>query len=136
VDEVLNAVLFVLIGLEVLVLAFRGEYLIAGLLAIPLVLLARLVAVGLPIGILRRFRRFAPGVVTILTWGGLRGGVSIALALSLPASPERDTLVAVTYVIVVFSILVQGLTIGRLVRFTTPSWGGGHRGETQGSPDA
>jgi CPA1 family monovalent cation:H+ antiporter len=118
-DEVLNAVLFVLMGLEVLVLAFRREYLIAGLLAIPLVLLARLVAVGLPIGMLRRFRRFAPGVVMVLTWGGLRGGISIALALSLSPGGVRDTVVAVTYVVVVFSILVQGLTVGRLVRFTT-----------------
>lgn len=134
VDEVLNAVLFVLMGLEVLVLAFRGEYLLAGLLAIPLVLLARLVAVGLPIGILRRFRRFAPGVVTILTWGGLRGGISIALALSLPAGPERDTIVAVTYVVAVFSILVQGLTIGRLVRFKTAA--GGRPGEAHGRSDA
>jgi CPA1 family monovalent cation:H+ antiporter len=116
VDEVLNAVLFVLIGLEVLVLAFRDEYLLAGLLTIPIVLLARLVSVGLPIGLMRRYRRFSPGVVKILTWGGLRGGISVALALSLPPGQVRDTLVAVTYIVVVFSILVQGLSIGRLVR--------------------
>ncbi|MEA3277009.1 MAG: sodium:proton antiporter [Pseudomonadota bacterium] len=116
VDEALNAVLFVLIGLEVLILSFRGEYLIAGILAIPLVLLARLISVGFPIGIMRHFRSFSPGVVTILTWGGLRGGVSVALALSLPASETRDTLVAVTYIVVVFSILVQGLTLGPVVR--------------------
>lgn len=116
VDEVLNAVLFVLIGLEVLILAFRDEYLLAGLLVIPVVLLARLVSVGLPIGLMRRYRSFSPGVVKILTWGGLRGGISVALALSLPTGPVRDTLVAVTYIVVVFSILVQGLSIGRLVR--------------------
>ncbi|MEY6430788.1 sodium:proton antiporter [Thioalkalicoccus limnaeus] len=116
VDEILNAVLFVMIGLEVLILNFTGQYLAAGLLAIPLVLLARLISVGLPIGMMRRFRRFSPGVVTLLTWGGLRGGVSVALALSLPAGEVRDTLVAVTYVVVVFSIVVQGLTLGPVVQ--------------------
>jgi CPA1 family monovalent cation:H+ antiporter len=116
IDEILNAVLFVLIGMEVLVLAFRQAYLLAGVLAIPIVLLARLVSVALPIGIMRRFRTFTPRVVTILTWGGLRGGISVALALSLPDGPVRDTLVTVTYIVVTFSILVQGLTIGPLVR--------------------
>jgi CPA1 family monovalent cation:H+ antiporter len=116
VDEILNAVLFVLIGMEVLVLAYRQEYLLAGLLAIPITLLARLVSVGVPIGIMRRYRAFSPMVVTILTWGGLRGGISIALALSLPPGPVRDTLVTVTYIVVAFSILVQGLSIGPLVR--------------------
>ncbi len=118
VDEVLNAVLFLLIGMELLLLSFRGEYLVAGLLLIPLVLLARLVSVGLPVGLLRTRREFSPHVVKILTWGGLRGGISVALALSLPASAVRDPLVAATYVIVVFSILVQGLTIGPLLRRT------------------
>ncbi len=116
VDEVLNAVLFVLIGLELLVISLSGQYLLAGVALIPLVLLARLVSVGLPIGIMRRFRSFSPGVVSILTWGGLRGGISVALALSLPPGEHRDILVTVTYVVVVFSILVQGLTLGPLVR--------------------
>jgi CPA1 family monovalent cation:H+ antiporter len=116
VDEILNAVLFVLIGMEVLVLAVRQEYLLAGLLAIPITLLARLVSVGVPVGIMRRYRSFSPMVVTILTWGGLRGGISVALALSLPQGAVRDTLVTVTYMVVAFSILVQGLTIGPLVR--------------------
>jgi CPA1 family monovalent cation:H+ antiporter len=115
-DEVLNAVLFVLIGLEVLVITFDADRLLAGLIAIPLVLLARLISVGFPIGLLRRVHRFSPGAVRILTWGGLRGGISVALALSLPPGEARDLFVPVTYLVVVFSILVQGLTIGRVVR--------------------
>lgn len=116
VDEVLNVVLFVMIGLEVLVLVYTFEHFAAGLAAIPIVLFARLVSVGLPIGIMRRFREFSPRVVTILTWSGLRGGISVALALALPASPQRDVIVAITYAVVVFSILVQGLTVEQLVR--------------------
>lgn len=115
-DEILNAVLFVLIGLEILLLSFRGEYLLAVFAVIPAVLLARYVSVGLPVLLMRRFRRFSPRVVEILTWGGLRGGISVALALSVPPSPERDAILTVTYAVVVFSIIVQGLTIGNLVR--------------------
>jgi CPA1 family monovalent cation:H+ antiporter len=115
VDEVLNAVLFVLIGLEVLMLVYSQQYLLAGLLAIPIVLLARFITIGLPITLMRRFRNFSPGAIRILTWGGLRGGISVALALSLAAGEERDALVAITYMVVVFSILVQGLTIGPLI---------------------
>ena len=119
IDEVLNAVLFVLIGLEVLTLVYDQNYLLAGLLTIPVVLLARFITVGVPITIMRRFRNFSPRAIQILTWGGLRGGISVALALSLPASDIRDALVVVTYVVVVFSILVQGLTIGPLIRAST-----------------
>jgi CPA1 family monovalent cation:H+ antiporter len=123
-DEILNAVLFVLIGLEVLVISSGtgylplGALLAAALLAIPLALLARLVSVGIPVTVMRRFRSFTPGAVRVLTWGGLRGGISVALALSLPvtAGPERDILLVMTYVVVLFSILVQGLTINRIVR--------------------
>lgn len=121
VDEILNAVLFVLIGLELLALSFRGEYLIAALLLIPLVLLSRFISVGIPVSLLRNFRPFTPHAVKVLTWGGLRGGISVALALSLPAGAERDIILAITYVVVVFSILVQGLSIGRLLRNTSSS---------------
>jgi len=116
VDEILNAILFVLIGMEVLVLSFRGEYLLAALAIIPVILLVRFVSVGLPITIMRRFRSFSPRVIQIMTWGGLRGGISVALALSLPLGAERDIIVAITYAVVVFSIVVQGLTIGPFVR--------------------
>lgn len=116
VDEVLNAVLFVLIGLEVLVLAFQPQYLWAGLIMIPVTLLARFLSVGIPVSLMKRRRAFSPRVVRILTWGGLRGGISIALALSLPAGNEREVILLVTYVVVVFSILVQGLTVGKLVQ--------------------
>ena len=82
---------------------------------IPLTLLARFIAVGIPIRLMRRTRSFSPRVIRVLTWGGLRGGISIALALSLPAGPEREAILVITYVIVVFSIVVQGLTVGKLV---------------------
>ena len=116
IDEVLNAVLFVLIGLEILILTFAWDYFFIGLLMIPIVLLARFVAVGIPITLLGRFQTFSPGVIPILTWSGLRGGISIALALSLPTGPERDIIVAVTYILVIFSVVVQGLTVGSLVK--------------------
>ncbi|MBK1618935.1 sodium:proton antiporter [Lamprobacter modestohalophilus] len=115
-DEILNAVLFVMIGLEVLVLSINGPTLIAGLLAIPLVLVARVVSVGAPVAWMRRFRSFSTGAITILTWGALRGGISVALALSLPESEVRNVLLTVTYIVVVFSILVQGLTLGAVVK--------------------
>lgn len=120
IDAILNAVLFVMIGLEVLVLTLSGRYLIAGVLAIPLVLLARLATVGVPMRLLAIRRRFAPGAIRILTWGGLRGGISVALALSLPhrtadQAAARELILTMTYVVVAFSICVQGLTIGKLV---------------------
>lgn len=119
IDEVLNALLFVLIGLEVLVLTFTSQLLMAGLLAIPAVLLARWVSVAGPMAVLRWRREFTPGTVRIMTWGGLRGGISVALALSLPPGPEREIVLGVTYIIVIFSILGQGLTLERFVRRMT-----------------
>ena len=116
IDEILNAVLFVLIGLEILILPFTGNIIIASLLLIPLVILARFISVGTPILLFRQHRDFSPGAVKILTWGGLRGGISVALALSLPGGDARDIILAITYTIVVFSIVVQGLTIGKVVK--------------------
>ena len=116
VDEFLNTLLFVLIGMEVLILDFDARVLKAGVAAIPLVLLARFVSVGIPLEIMKRRMPFSPHAVKILTWSGLRGGISVALALSLPHGPDRDLLVAVTYVVVVFSIVVQGLTVGPVAR--------------------
>ncbi len=120
VDGILNAVLFVLIGLEILVFAFTQQYLLAGLLMLPIVLFARFTSVGATVTLMRLRRTFTPNAVKVLTWGGLRGGISVALALSLPPGPERDVIVAMTYIIVVFSIVVQGLTIGRLVQARDP----------------
>lgn len=114
-DEFLNAILFVLIGLEALVLRWSASTLLAGLVAIPIVLAARWASVGLPVLGVLRFRRLDPHVVKVLTWGGLRGGISVALALSLPAGAQRDTLVGATYLVVCFSILVQGLSFGPLL---------------------
>jgi CPA1 family monovalent cation:H+ antiporter len=115
-DEILNAVLFVLMGLEVIALSLNGSYLALGALAIAAVLVGRFFSVGLPVGLMRVRWNFSPGSVRILTWGGLRGGISIALALSLPPSAQRDLILNATYMVVVFSVLVQGLTLGPLIR--------------------
>jgi monovalent cation:H+ antiporter, CPA1 family len=110
----MNAVLFVLIGLEVLIIPFNWGFMIAGLAAIPITLLARWISVASVVAALSLFRPTAPGTIPILTWGGLRGGISVALALSLPAMNERNAIVAMTYAVVIFSIIVQGLTVGKL----------------------
>jgi CPA1 family monovalent cation:H+ antiporter len=114
VDEFLNAVLFVLIGLEIVVLDLDPRVLLAGAIAIPLVLLGRWLSVVLPVAYLPSGRGLPAGSAAILTWSGLRGAISVALALSLPTGEIRDTLVTITYVVVCFSIIVQGLTVGRL----------------------
>ena len=115
-DAILNAVLFVLIGMEVLLISFSQPVLAAGGVAIVVTLFARLLSVGMPVaGFGARFG-LPPGAWRVVTWGGLRGGISVALALSLPLGEYRDTVIALTYCVVVFSILVQGLSIGRVVR--------------------
>lgn len=116
IDEILNAVLFLLIGLEVLVLVYHTEYFLAALAIIPIVLLSRFFSVGVPIQVMKKMREFSPGVVRLMTWGGLRGGISVALALSLPQGIEREVILAVTYAVVIFSVLVQGLTLGSLAK--------------------
>jgi CPA1 family monovalent cation:H+ antiporter len=116
IDEILNAVLFVMIGLELLRLDYDPAYSWVAALAIPAVLLARLLSVALAALVPGLRADFPPYVIGILTWGGLRGGISVALALSLPNSKFRDALITVTYVVVVFSIVVQGLTLSRLLR--------------------
>jgi CPA1 family monovalent cation:H+ antiporter len=122
IDEMLNAILFLLIGIEVLVIAFSPASIAAGVACIGVVLVARFVSVSVPITVMRKRSEFTPGVVRILTWAGLRGGISVALVLSLPPIPEKSLLVTCTYVVVLFSIIVQGLTIRRvLARFISDS---------------
>ena len=116
IDEILNAVLFLMIGLEVFAIAFSMDAIIAGVLSIGLSLLARLVAVFVPITLLRPFREFSEGIVPIMTWGGLKGGISVALALSLPDSEWKPLILTVTYIVVLFSIIIQGLTVAPLAR--------------------
>jgi CPA1 family monovalent cation:H+ antiporter len=120
IDEILNVVLFLLIGLELLVLPIERGWLVAGVLAIPIVLAARWLSVAGIIGSLRWVTEQPKGAISILTWGGLRGGISVAMALSLPAAYSRSLVLTLTYFVVVFSILVQGLTLGRVIRTSAP----------------
>ncbi|WP_233805169.1 cation:proton antiporter [Paraburkholderia sp. HP33-1] len=115
-DELLNLVLFGLIGLEIIALSLRVEIVWLGLATIPVVLLARGVSVAIPLLALQNFRRLNPHSAVVLTWGGLRGGISIALALSLPEFPGREMFIGVTYLVVVFSLLIQATTLGPLIR--------------------
>ena len=114
IDEILNAVLFLMIGFEVFAVAFSGDALLAGVFAIALALVSRLAAVAVPVLILRPFRSFSPGVIPIMTWGGLKGGISVALALSLPEGEWKPLILTATYIIVLFSIVVQGLTVAKV----------------------
>ncbi len=120
IDDVLNTVLFLLIGLEVLAISLDQSSLVVGVVMIPVVLISRFVSVAGVVGLMRRFRDFSPGVVKILTWSGLRGGISVALVLSMPKGDERDLILTMTYVVVIFSILVQGLTVGKVIQSLRP----------------
>ena len=120
IDILLNAILFVLIGLELLVIASNSSYILAGVILIPLLLLSRFIALGIPIQLLKKKLDFIPHTGLIMTWGGLRGGISIALALSLTTEMNRELFLTITYIIVVFSIIVQGLTVGKLVKKLNP----------------
>jgi CPA1 family monovalent cation:H+ antiporter len=116
IDEILNAVLFLLIGLEVIVLAMDGHLLLAGLCAIVIVMAARAIAVGVPLFAMKRMIDMGPLAFPTLVWGGLRGGISVALALSLPDSPIRTAILIATYGVVLFAVIVQGGSIGWLIR--------------------
>lgn len=113
-DALLNGILFVLIGLEILILPFESDYVVAGLIAIPIILLVRYIALSIPIIFYRKKLEFVPKTGLMMTWGGLRGGISIALALTLTQSMDRDPFLIITYLVVIFSIIVQGLTIGKV----------------------
>lgn len=116
IDILLNTILFVLIGMEMLVLTFDGNYILAGLLAIPIILACRYTSLLLPINFFKKKLDFVPNTNLIMTWGGLRGGISIALALGLTEVMHRDLFLVITYIVVVFSIIVQGLTVSKLVK--------------------
>ena len=120
IDEALNALLFLLIGLEVFAIDFEFERLLAALMLIPLVLVARSAGVGLPLKLLGRWFHFSKGTTPVLIWGGLKGGVSVALAMKLPEFEGREALLTAAYAVVVFSIIVQGLTVGRLIERVCP----------------
>lgn len=116
IDELLNALLFLVIGLEVIAIAPDPRMVAVGVAAIPLVLAARIVSVGAPLGALRPLLSMGSLAMPTLVWGGLRGGISVALALSLPDGPARTAILAVTYIVVLFSVIVQGATVGALIR--------------------
>lgn len=119
VDVLLNTILFVMIGMELLVLTFKEEYFLAGILAIPALLFARYLSLFLPIKFYAKKLDFVKNTNLIMTWGGLRGGISIALALSLSNQMNRDLFLVMTYTVVVFSIVGQGLTVGKLIKKIT-----------------
>lgn len=121
IDEILNAVLFVIIGLEIIAVDLSASLVVPAVVSILIVLIARVVSVSFSAMLIRPRRRLKRESLGVLIWGGLRGGISIALALSLPPGPERHLILTATYVIVVFSVLVQGLTITGLIKALRPN---------------
>lgn len=119
VDVLLNTILFVLIGMEMLILTFETNYIVAGVIAIPIVLVCRYASLWLPIKFFAKRLDFVPKTNLIMTWGGLRGGISIALALSLSPEMHRELFLVVTYILVIFSVVGQGLTVGPIIKKLT-----------------
>ena len=120
IDEILNSVLFLAIGFEVVALTLSGQTMLAMLLAIPLVLASRFISVIAPVTLFGLRRSLSPGAIPVLTWGGVRGGISVALALALPAFAGREIILAMTYAVVIFSIIVQGLTLEQVIKRVVP----------------
>jgi NhaP-type Na+/H+ and K+/H+ antiporters len=116
IDELMNAILFLLIGFEMLIIPFNATLLLLGCITIVITLGARFISVAIPIYLLQYKNTFEKNAIPILTWGGLRGGLSVAMALSIPTNMYGETFVGITYIVVLFSIIVQGLTIGKLAR--------------------
>ncbi|MFD0761756.1 cation:proton antiporter [Lutibacter aestuarii] len=116
IDILLNTILFVMIGMEILILTYNHQYILAGIFCVPTLLLARYLSLMLPIKLFAKKLDFVPNTNLIMTWGGLRGGISIALALSLTSEMHRDLFLVITYIVVVFSIIGQGLTVGKLIK--------------------
>ncbi len=119
IDVLLNTILFVMIGMEMLVLTLEGKYIYAGLLAAPIILMCRYLSLWLPVKFFSKRLDFVPKTTLIMTWGGLRGGISIALALSLTEAMQRELFLVITYIVVVISILGQGLTVEPIIKRLT-----------------
>ena len=115
-DEIMNSVLFLLIGFEILSLTWSGQIVTFALIAIPITVIARFISVSIPLSLLKLKQEFTKGTIPVLAWGGLRGGISVALALSLPDGPSKPIILAATYAVVVFSIVIQGLTVKQVIQ--------------------
>lgn len=136
-DQVLNVLLFAFIGFDVLLAETSGPLIVASILMIGVALVARFVSVAIPMVLVRRRDGYGPWTVRLLTWGGLRGGIAISLALGLPAGAERDAILSATYAVVLFTIAVQGLTVRPVIaRATAGLEAVAHRGDRSGHGEA